>query len=1397
MQFTQLRFFFFFVLSAIFSVQANSQPIIALELNEIQSELLTGEVEEHVINVFNEGDELLRFTLEHDLIAEPERDPAGPVRDDLGDEIAAFEIEGEGWFGIAWDGELMWGISFEQRRMTAFDPENEEIVENINLNGNYLGMAFDGEFFWAGLFRDDDQGSGIARISREGNIDRILNLQAQIITGVAYDGENLWCNTANFEREAVIINQVTTEGQVLREIDITQIVQGGFGLSLAWAEMHDDGHLWLIAWNQERIIQLDVSGEEPEIVQEAQIERGDSFGLEHDGEHLWYSGNNNIWRVIDDGVSEANWLSYEPDQGELEPDEDVDIIVTLDADGLFEGVYEADLHFLSNDPEDPDLVVSILLEVTGVPILEAVWDEDFGFPGGIDWNRAFEDVFVEGEYPLLITVINAGTADLVAEEAFCEEEAFSVEPDNFELAPREEIELELTFSPDAAGAYNSDLTIVWNAPDDEDYTVPLTALAFNPPEINVEPQAIEVEMLTGDVEEHIINILNDGVAVLRFEIEKEIIAEPERDVITRRARKASLSAGQGPQRDELGDILQEFQIDRASWSGLAWDGELMYGINFEQMQMVAFDPEREEIVEEINLGARYLGMAFDGEFFWSSRLADEGQQPMLARYDREGEMIDNIVVQGVFIYCVAFDGENLWYYGINFQNENIVLRQINFDGEILREIEIGNVIDDFGLSMCWADHPEGNIWTISWGRGVIQQIDISADQPEIVQEARIEASNMYGLEHDGENLWYSTNQGVWYVIDDGVQETNWLRFEPESGAIEPGEDMDISVTIDADGLFDGEYEAELHVLSNDPDDPDIIVIVFADVTGAPVLRAEWDEDFGWPDVVNWNAAYEDLFVGRPCAVPITIVNAGADELIVEGLNCENEEFNVQDENFRLDPREEREIQIILDTQEPGEYESLLTIEWNSPHNEVTEVALHGETSFPPIILVEPQAIELDLPAEEQAERILNIFNEGPSLLRFTLELENINQPEQDNAQRLPRLSKPEHPIGPIRDDFGDIIRDYNVFEAFWTGIAWDGELMWGISQGNVRFGLVSFNPVTEEIVNEIQIENSYFGLAFDGEAFWTGNADEERDARFNRIDRNGNVLETINAEGMAPTGVAFDGENLWYHSIDFERDGIIIRQITMEGEQQREIDCSNIFRSRMISIEYVSEHPEGSLWAIEWETGILYQIDISEQEMPQVVNQTQIENGNSYGLEHDGVNLWYCRSGAEWIVLDDGITECSWVSFEPESGELEEAEDLDIIVSFNSEGLVEGEYAADLRIESNDPNNPEIVVALVLNVGAVTAPPASNVPEKFNLSQAYPNPFNAQTRLNYALAKESKVSIKIYDLNGNLVQTLIEGKQPAGRFQTVWNGINAANGVYLVKMEAGEFNAVRKVTMVK
>jgi len=101
-------------------------------------------------------------------------------------------------------------------------------------------------------------------------------------------------------------------------------------------------------------------------------------------------------------------------------------------------------------------------------------------------------------------------------------------------------------------------------------------------------------------------------------------------------------------------------------------------------------------------------------------------------------------------------------------------------------------------------------------------------------------------------------------------------------------------------------------------------------------------------------------------------------------------------------------------------------------------------------------------------------------------------------------------------------------------------------------------------------------------------------------------------------------------------------------------------------------------------------------------------------------------------------------------------------------------------------------------------PASSNdrIPATFVLNQNYPNPFNPTTQIQYGLPRQSNVKLTVHNVLGQEVARLVEGEQEAGFHEVQWNGRNengtpVASGVYLYRIQAGEFVRTSKMVFLK
>ncbi|MDP2364656.1 MAG: T9SS type A sorting domain-containing protein, partial [Ignavibacteria bacterium] len=125
--------------------------------------------------------------------------------------------------------------------------------------------------------------------------------------------------------------------------------------------------------------------------------------------------------------------------------------------------------------------------------------------------------------------------------------------------------------------------------------------------------------------------------------------------------------------------------------------------------------------------------------------------------------------------------------------------------------------------------------------------------------------------------------------------------------------------------------------------------------------------------------------------------------------------------------------------------------------------------------------------------------------------------------------------------------------------------------------------------------------------------------------------------------------------------------------------------------------------------------------------------------------------------------------------------------SFNDNNLLSGKYLYRLKQIDFDgtfeySNEVEVII---------------NVPDKFELSQNYPNPFNPTTKIKYQIATSDQVSLKIYDVLGNEVASLVNELQPSGIYEVTFDARSLSSGTYFYKLQAGSFVEIKKMILLK
>lgn len=125
--------------------------------------------------------------------------------------------------------------------------------------------------------------------------------------------------------------------------------------------------------------------------------------------------------------------------------------------------------------------------------------------------------------------------------------------------------------------------------------------------------------------------------------------------------------------------------------------------------------------------------------------------------------------------------------------------------------------------------------------------------------------------------------------------------------------------------------------------------------------------------------------------------------------------------------------------------------------------------------------------------------------------------------------------------------------------------------------------------------------------------------------------------------------------------------------------------------------------------------------------------------------------------------------------------------SFVDENVTEGKYSYRLKQIDFD-GSFEYSDVVEIEVGT---------PNQYSLEQNYPNPFNPTTRISYSIKEKGLVTLRVFDILGNEVRTLVNEEQDAGNYKVEFSATSFASGIYFYSLQSGEFLSTKKMILLK
>lgn len=324
-------------------------------------------------------------------------------------------------------------------------------------------------------------------------------------------------------------------------------------------------------------------------------------------------------------------------------------------------------------------------------------------------------------------------------------------------------------------------------------------------------------------------------------------------------------------------------------------------------------------------------------------------------------------------------------------------------------------------------------------------------------------------------------------------------------------------------------------------------------------------------------------------------------------------------------------------------------------------------------------------------------------------------------------------------------------------LTWDGELLWG-GVGNTMFGMTLDGDVVERF--DVNFNASIYNVVWDArnDCFWISGLTTD----ILSYDRAGLNLRTIDRQGFRVYGFAIHPDDTRDQSLI-----VLTHNTSSRTDQVYQIDPTSL----VPQFELLHDLGTPNIYLGLFITSSLVETNY------QIVTINTAEQYDIHRLQLAPRFDWLEMETTEGVVAP-----------------LSEQEVILNMKAFTSDSMG-AIFTAEITIFNDFRGEKVIPISLEMTDLSIDFEP---IISDFELLSAYPNPFNAVTRLHYSLPNASRITLKVYDVRGRLVANLFDGERPAGVHSLMWDAAGLSTGLYFVRAEtAGGLNSVQKVMLLK
>jgi subtilisin family serine protease len=549
---------------------------------------------------------------------------------------------------------------------------------------------------------------------------------------------------------------------------------------------------------------------------------------------------------------------------------------------------------------------------------------------------------------------------------------------------------------------------------------------------------------------------------------------------------------------------------------------------------------------------------------------------------------------------------------------------------------------------------------------------------------------------------------------------------------------------------------------------------------------------------------------------VIIKNLGSEDLTISNVSVSDPIFSVDKTSFTVLPHSQEKLIVSVTPASVGSFQGLVTITCNDTARPTSIITVAGHSDYRPAVAAVPDSFAVEIVQNDSTERTVTIRNNGTGNLRWSVNsaYEGGLNGVQDSAGLLNRqlISKKyntwnksfSHDIDlDVTRTSEEAVKKY--FNPEWTQkgkgdvVVLDSEeepednCYWDVAKyliASGRFNSVSgidgylFTPT----LSNLQNWNVVIVFGWDE---WGDNS-AIGDLLADYVDAGGNVLIALAANsinGRRIIGGRFNSDNYWLITPNPEDAGGVYHMGKVLCPWHSIMSGIRTVRTFGKLINNAKVAPFATCLANFTDGTPLVAVDESRPGR-RVDISYPVYTRSVYSIGID------TSSDADELIVNavEWLSAVQWLTFTPESGMVTSGNKQDVLIKFNSLGLQPGVYRSNIIITSNDSTESVKSIPVYFTV---ETDPGTIIPDEFALRQNYPNPFNPATTISYELPEASNVQLKIFDILGREVVTLVDEMQPADSYHLRWTAEGMASGIYFAVIRAGDFRKTVKMILMK